>query len=64
MNLFQRPILWLFAALVSIAILVAGDPSLAQSDSSGKLVYGGGDSRDLQRRQLIDELQKRRKESI
>lgn len=38
--------------------------SFGTSYSSGELVYGGGDSQDLQRRQLIDELQKKGKESI
>ena len=34
------------------------------SYSSGELVFGGGDSNDIRRRQLIDELQRRGRERI
>ncbi|MEO1594580.1 MAG: hypothetical protein AAFS02_04980 [Pseudomonadota bacterium] len=38
--------------------------SFGTSYSSGEFVFGGGDSGELQRRQLIDELQRRGRETI
>ena len=38
--------------------------SFGTSYSSGEFVFGGGDSGELQRRKLIDELQRRGRETI